>query len=82
MILDEQGLREVLLGRAGPFHAVVPAGCWQAAEPRAAAGLEQGYALVGCTVAPPFTFERFEMGTPELLERWPAPRQTLARWLR
>lgn len=40
------------------FQAVVPAGCWFAAErvPGAA-----GYALVGCTVAPGFEFSEFEL---------------------
>jgi hypothetical protein len=36
-------------------QAIVPAGAWQAAESRGA------WTLVGCTVAPGFTFERFEL---------------------
>jgi predicted cupin superfamily sugar epimerase len=36
-------------------QAVVPAGAWQAAESLGA------WTLVGCTVAPGFTFERFEL---------------------
>ncbi len=36
-------------------QAVVPAGTWQAAESRGA------WTLVGCTVAPGFAFERFEL---------------------
>jgi predicted cupin superfamily sugar epimerase len=36
-------------------HAVVPAGFWQAAESRG------DWTLVGCTVAPGFVFERFEL---------------------
>jgi uncharacterized protein len=39
-------------------QAIVPAGAWQSAEP---AG---GWALVGCTVSPGFTFEGFEMAPP------------------
>lgn len=35
---------------------VVPANIWQSARPLGA------YALVGCTVAPPFEFSRFELG--------------------
>jgi len=35
--------------------AVVPAGCWQAARPVGE------YSLVGCTVAPGFEFEDFEI---------------------
>ena len=37
-----------------PF-AVVPAGCWQSAEPLGR------WALVGCTVSPAFSFAGFEM---------------------
>lgn len=36
-------------------QAVVPAGCWQAAETRG------DYTLVGCTVAPGFVFDDFEL---------------------
>jgi uncharacterized protein len=36
-------------------QAIVPAGAWQAAESRGA------WTLVGCTVAPGFAFERFEL---------------------
>jgi uncharacterized protein len=36
-------------------QAVVPAGVWQAAESRG------DWTLVGCTVAPGFVFERFEL---------------------
>jgi predicted cupin superfamily sugar epimerase len=40
--------------RETPF-AMVPAGCWQAAESRGS------WTLVGCTVSPAFRFEGFEM---------------------
>lgn len=36
-------------------QVVVPAGTWQAARPRG------DWSLVGCTVAPAFTFEGFEL---------------------
>ena len=36
-------------------HAVVPAGAWRAAEPLGA------FTLAGCTVAPAFQFEGFEL---------------------
>ncbi len=39
------------------FQAVVPAGCWFASRPAA----EDGYSLVGCTVAPGFDFADFEL---------------------
>ena len=40
------------------YQAVVPAGCWFAAERVPG---EHGYALVGCTVAPGFEFSEFEL---------------------
>lgn len=39
-------------------QAVVPAGVWQAARTLGP------WTLVGCTVAPPFTFEAFELAGP------------------
>lgn len=41
---------------------VVPSGCWQAARSKG------DYTLVGCTVAPGFLFERFELG--EMPSAW------------
>jgi len=56
------GLPTVRLDRATP-QAVVPAGVWQAAEP------EDEPVLCGCTVAPGFEFEDFEIGVPGALAR-------------
>jgi uncharacterized protein len=50
----------VRLDRETP-QAVVPAGVWQAAEPAESA------VLCGCTVAPGFDFEDFELGSAEAL---------------
>jgi hypothetical protein len=49
--------REVLGTATSNAHpmCVVPAGCWQAARPLGE------YSLLGCTVAPGFEFEDFEM---------------------
>jgi predicted cupin superfamily sugar epimerase len=62
-IHDGTATREARLGpdlRAGERpQAVVPAGAWQAAE-----SLGE-WTLVGCTVAPGFVFERFELAPPE-----------------
>lgn len=56
------GAEAVILGKdlaAGERpQAVVPAGVWQAAEPLG------DWVLVGCTVAPGFCFEHFEMAPP------------------
>jgi len=48
-------------GRELP-QAVVPADAWQSAAP--IAGGPHGFTLVGCTVAPPFRFEAFELAPP------------------
>jgi predicted cupin superfamily sugar epimerase len=39
-------------------QALVPPGAWQSAEPAGA------WTLVGCTVSPGFTFDRFELAPP------------------
>ena len=46
------------LARGQRPQIVVPAGCWQSATSLGA------WTLVGCTVAPGFTFEGFEMAPP------------------
>jgi predicted cupin superfamily sugar epimerase len=53
-LLDDAGPREIVLGGAGGFHGIVPGETWQAARPKG-----DGWSLVGCTVAPAFTFDRF-----------------------
>jgi len=63
---------EIKLGRNSNadqvFQAVIPAGTWFGAEVLAA----EGYALVGCTVAPGFDFADFELGRrDQLLSRFP-----------
>ena len=63
---------EIKLGRNSNadqvFQAVIPAGTWFGAEVLAA----EGYALVGCTVAPGFNFADFELGRrDQLLSRFP-----------
>jgi predicted cupin superfamily sugar epimerase len=49
--------------RGQQFQAVVAAGCWFASEPL----LPDTYALVGCTVAPGFDFDDFELAKQEEL---------------
>ena len=56
--LHRLGMAEVRLSAECP-QAVVPAGVWQAAEP------EDGAVLCGCTVAPGFEFDDFELGAVE-----------------
>ena len=73
----------ILLGRdfeAGHvFQAVVPAGCWFASH----VADWNAFALVGCTVAPGFDFEDFEMGKrKELVRVFPQHRELIERLTR
>lgn len=63
-------------GDGEEFQAVVRAGCWFGAEVVS----RESYALVGCTVAPGFDFEDFEMGKRlELLRAFPEHRRIIER---
>ena len=70
------GLGHVRLDVGTP-QAVVPAGVWQAAEP------EAGAVLCGCTVAPGFEFDDFEVGSAAALtEEFPAESALIRRLAR
>jgi predicted cupin superfamily sugar epimerase len=70
------GLGHVRLDRGTP-QAVVPAGIWQAAEP------EGDAVLSGCTVAPGFEFDDFEIGTIDaLIAEFPAEATLIRRLAR
>ncbi|MEC8052771.1 MAG: cupin domain-containing protein, partial [Myxococcota bacterium] len=57
-------------------QGVVPAGAWFGAELLN----PHGYALVGCTVAPGFEFEHFELATrAPFLEKFPDQRPIIER---
>jgi uncharacterized protein len=76
LLLYRLGLDRVRLDRSTP-QAVVPAGVWQAAEPEADA------VLCGCTVAPGFEFEDFEIGGAEaLIGEFPAAAALIRRLAR
>ncbi|MFY9793417.1 MAG: cupin domain-containing protein [Candidatus Sulfotelmatobacter sp.] len=83
-VLDQQGsYSEILLGtdpEAGEaLQAVVKAGYWFASRVRDG----KGFALVGCTVAPGFDFEDFEMAKREELVRdYPQHRKVIERLTR
>jgi uncharacterized protein len=83
-VIDEGGrYLEILLGNdpeAGEvLQAVVKAGCWFASRVRDG----KAFALVGCTVAPGFEFEDFEMGKrEELVMRYPQHRELIERLTR
>ncbi|HZQ96634.1 MAG TPA: cupin domain-containing protein [Candidatus Sulfotelmatobacter sp.] len=61
------------------FQAVVKAGCWFGSE----LVDPDSYALVGCTVAPGFDFEDFELGKRlELVRAYPRHRRLIERLTR
>ncbi|PWJ42831.1 cupin domain-containing protein [Sediminitomix flava] len=63
------------------FQAMVPAGAWFGA--RLADQNENAYALVGCTVAPGFDFEDFEMAkSAELMEIFPTQKEIIEKMCR
>jgi uncharacterized protein len=76
-------LSELKLGRdpekGEEFQRVVEAGCWFGAvgnDPRS-------YSLVGCTVAPGFEFDDFELGErKDLMARYPRHRSVIERLTR
>jgi uncharacterized protein len=83
-VIDEGGrYSESLLGShpdAGEMlQAVVKAGCWFGSRVRDG----KSFALVGCTVAPGFEFEDFEMGKrEELVRSYPQHRKVIERLTR
>ncbi len=81
-IAPDGTLSQVTLGeQAGCFQTVVPAGHWFGAtmdDDRA-----EAFVLVGCTVAPGFLFEDFELGNRvDLLARFPQHRTLIERLTR
>jgi uncharacterized protein len=83
LIHPDGNYSRILLGRdleaAEVLQAVVPAECWFASQ--VADG--KAWALVGCTVAPGFDFEDFEMGKrEELCERYPQHLELIERLTR
>jgi predicted cupin superfamily sugar epimerase len=76
-VIDTDGnVSELHLGRddGEALQAVANAGCWFASRLKDAAG----FALVGCTVAPGFDFDDFELGTrSELIAVYPQHRKLI-----
>lgn len=83
-VIDQDGrFSEIQLGsdpEAGEvLQAVVRAGCWFASQIRD----ENSFALVGCTVAPGFDFDDFELAERvPLIERYPQHRDLITRLTR
>ena len=71
--------RQAVLGDGRAWQAAIPAGSWFAAHVLDA----DAWALVGCDVAPGFTFEEFELGTrAELAAAFPQHRALIERFTR
>jgi predicted cupin superfamily sugar epimerase len=83
-VIDQDGAySQILLGNnpdAGEsFQAVVKAGCWFASQVQN----PNSFALVGCTVAPGFDFEDFELAKrPELVKLFPQHRNVIEKLTR
>jgi hypothetical protein len=61
------------------FQVVVPAGCWFASH----VADWKSFAVVGCTVAPGFDFEEFDMGKrTELVAEYPQHQEVIQRLTR
>lgn len=61
------------------FQFLVPANCWFASEPAP----ESSFSLVGCTVAPGFDFEDFELAKANtLIQQFPQHEEIIARLCR
>ncbi len=83
MIAPDGSYSFILLGRdleAGQvLQGVVPAGCWFASH----VADWKSFAMVGCTVAPGFDFDDFELGKRvELVARYPQHRDLMERLTR
>jgi len=83
-ILDIDGRYECIhlgqeINKGELFQFVVPAGAWFASEPAP----ESAFALVGCTVAPGFDFNDFEMATKkDLVGKFPQHQSLIQRLCR
>jgi len=83
-VIEPEGkVSRILLGRdlevGQVLQAVVKAGCWFASH----VADWNSFALVGCTVAPGFEFEDFEMGRRrKLVERYPLHEKLIERLTR
>lgn len=78
-VIDNQGYLQTIClgshpGKGEQFQAFVPAHCWFASR----MAQSQTYALVGCTVAPGFDFQDFEMAKrTTLLRQYPQHAQII-----
>lgn len=83
IIYENKSYQKVALGpgldKGEVFQFVVPAGAWFASEPAP----ESAFSFVGCTVAPGFDFNDFEMARQDdLLRGYPQFRELVSRLCR
>lgn len=80
-VIAPDGAASSLALGPGSFQAVVPAGCWFGAVLDDAS--PESFALVGCTVAPGFVLEDFELADRvRLIEQYPQHRALIERFTR
>ncbi len=83
-VIDPQGHFEIIkigsnLENGETFQAVVKAGCWFASKPAE----PNSFSLVGCTVAPSFDFEDFELAKANsLVAEYPQHEDTIRKLCR
>jgi predicted cupin superfamily sugar epimerase len=79
VITPEGNNRQVVIGDGKRWQAAIGAGAWFAAHVQR----PDTYALVGCDVAPGFTYEDFEIGKrAALIRSFPHHRALIERWTR
>jgi len=67
------------IGHAQTFQHVVPSGCWFASEPASSST----FSFVGCTVAPGFDFDDFELAkAADLIKVYPQHKDLINRLCR
>ena len=78
-IISQQGALDIIelgndINKGHVFQYVVPANCWFASRPAA----ESNFCFVGCTVAPGFDFEDFDLAdAAELSNQYPQHRNII-----
>lgn len=83
-VIDKAGTLSIIrlgnnMERGEVFQAVVEAGCWFASQPAE----ENSFTLVGCTVAPGFDFQDFELAKKdELAALYPQHRTLIEKYCR
>ncbi len=78
-VIHKDGRYEQLKLGPGQFQSVAPAGCWFGASVDDA----DGYTLAGCTVAPGFVYDDFELGERAvLIEQFPQHQEIILKMTR